>query len=358
LNPPTPREEGQADSTLCNLVQIYSPSGSEKEAVHYLVRRMQALHFTQAFVDPAGNAVGVMGSGARQVALLGHIDTVPGEIPVRITDNHLYGRGAVDAKGPLAAFVEAAARTGAHPGWQIVVIAAVDEERDSSGARYAVDQYRPDFAIIGEPSGWERVTLGYKGSAWATVTLHRPTRHTASQAESACEAAVGIWETIQEWAGAYNHGRERVFEQVQPTLRGISSGEDGFNEWASLRVGVRLPPGFTPENWYTQLNRLADGAVVETQGFAVPAYRGEKNTRLARAFLAGIRGRGGKAGFLLKSGTADLNIVAPQWNCPAVAYGPGDSALDHTPDEHISLEEYARTIDVLQNVLAVLTQAA
>ena len=61
-------------------------------------------------IDGAGNAVGMIGDGPREIVLLGHIDTVPGAIPVRIEDGVLYGRGAVDAKGPLATFVCAAAR--------------------------------------------------------------------------------------------------------------------------------------------------------------------------------------------------------------------------------------------------------
>jgi LysW-gamma-L-lysine carboxypeptidase len=57
-----------------------------------------------------------------------------------------------------------------------------------------------------------------------------------------------------------------------------------------------------------------------------------------------------------KTGTADLNIVAPVWKCPAVVYGPGDSALDHTPNEHIALDDYARSVAVLVNVLDGLLQ--
>jgi LysW-gamma-L-lysine carboxypeptidase len=64
---------------------------------------------------------------------------------------------------------------------------------------------------------------------------------------------------------------------------------------------------------------------------------------------------GGKPGFVVKTGTADLNIVAPVWNCPAVAYGPGDSSLDHTPDEHIVLEEYQKAVNVLAEVLRRLS---
>ncbi len=342
-------------ATLTGLVAQYSPSGQEVQAVGWLVERMQFLGYQQSYVDEAGNAVGVIGDGPRQVVLLGHIDTVPGQIPVRVEEGVLYGRGSVDAKGPLAAFVDAAAAAGPAPGWQYVVIGALDEERDSLGARHVAGQYRPDFAILGEPSQWQRVTLGYKGSAWARITLRRDQAHSAGQGESACEAAVQAWETIRDWAAAYNEGRERAFDQILPSLRGMNSGEDGFETWASLRLGVRLPPGFTPQDWYAQLEQLAPQAELTPLGFPISAHQVEKNTALVRAFLASIRAAQGKPGFVLKTGTSDLNIVAPVWNCPAVVYGPGDSALDHTPDEHLPLGEYAQAVEVLQGVLQRLS---
>ena len=83
----------------------------------------------------------------------------------------------------------------------------------------------------------------------------------------------------------------------------------------------------------------------------VPAYRAEKNTPLVRSFLAAIRAEGGEPGFTVKSGTSDMNLVAPVWNCPTLAYGPGDSSLDHTPDEHILISEYQRAVRVLARVL-------
>jgi LysW-gamma-L-lysine carboxypeptidase len=50
-----------------------------------------------------------------------------------------------------------------------------------------------------------------------------------------------------------------------------------------------------------------------------------------------------------------MNVVGPVWGCPIVAYGPGDSRLDHTPDEHLDLAEFQRAIAVLAEVLAGLT---
>ncbi len=345
--------------TLVGLVSQYSPSGQERGAVEWLVARMKLLGYDDTFIDDAGNAVGVMGRGGRQVILLGHIDTVPGEIPVRVDDGVLYGRGSADAKGPLASFTDAVAKVGVKDGWQFVVIGAVEEERNSEGARFAAGQYKPEFAIIGEPNQWDRVALGYKGSAWADVTVRREQAHTASGEITAAEAAVEAWLKIKVYVDAFNADKPKAFDKLLLTLRGMESGSDDFEQWARLKVGVRLPVEVPPEAWYQILNetlRVSETlrVLVEPVGFAIPAWGCEKNTPLVRAFLSGIRSQGGEPRFVYKTGTADLNIVAPVWKCPALVYGPGDSALDHTPNEHVSLDEHRKAVDVLKAALEKL----
>jgi [amino group carrier protein]-lysine/ornithine hydrolase len=348
--------------TLVGLVSQYSPSGQERGAVEWLVARMKSLGYDDAFIDEAGNAVGVMGKGPKQVVLLGHIDTVPGEISVEIvgatgvgatgSSPLLYGRGAADAKGPLASFTDAVAKVGAKDGWQFVVIGAVEEERDSEGARFVAERYKPDFAIIGEPNQWDRVALGYKGSAWTNVTVKCEQAHTASGEVTAAEAAVEAWLKIKAYVDEFNADKPKAFDKLLLTLRGMESGSDDFEQWARLKVGVRLPVEVPPEAWYQILNEALQVSetfrvFVEPVGFPIPAWGCEKNTPLVRAFLSGIRLQGGEPRFVYKTGTADLNIVAPVWKCPAVVYGPGDSALDHTPNEHINLGDYQKAVDVL-----------
>jgi [amino group carrier protein]-lysine/ornithine hydrolase len=349
--------------TLIGLVSQYSPSGQERGAVEWLVARMKSLGYDDAFIDEAGNAVGVMGKGTKQVVLLGHIDTVPGEIPVALTPNPsptgrgelLYGRGSVDAKGPLACFADAVAQVGAKDGWQFVVIGAVEEEQDSEGSRFVATKYKPDFAIIGEPNQWDRMALGYKGSAWANVTVTRGQTHSASGEETAAEAAVEVWLKIKAYVDSFNADKPKAFDKLLLTLRGMDSDLNDFEQWARLKVGVRLPVEVSPEAWYAKLNEITNGEIVEPIGFAIPAWGCEKNTPLVRAFLSGIRSQGGEPRFVYKTGTADLNIVAPVWKCPAVVYGPGDSALDHTPNEHINLDEYAKAVTVLSEALKKLS---
>jgi LysW-gamma-L-lysine carboxypeptidase len=308
-----------------------------------------------ARVDAAGNAIGTLGSGPNEIMLLGHIDTVPGFIKVRQAGDTLWGRGSVDAKGPLACFVAAGARVGPRPGWEVTVIGAVGEEGDSRGAMYVLEHYRPQMVIIGEPSGWDHITLGYKGSLWVSYTVKRPVTHTSARGLNARELAVDYWNCLLGKASEFNAGRERAFDQITPTLREMHSTTDGFCDTAELKIGLRLPPALTIAEATAMVKELAGpGGEVQT-GDPIPAFQAEKNTPLVRAFLSSIRANGGKPGFLLKTGTADMNLVGPAWGCPSLAYGPGDSSLDHTPEEHIQLSEYLASIRILSAVLDALT---
>ncbi len=342
------------DSLLTGLLEAYSPSTQERQASEYLAGWMKAAGYDQAFVDEASNAVGILGDGPSEIALLGHIDTVPGYITVKVSDGKLYGRGSVDAKGPLATFAAAAALAGRQPGWRIIVVGAVEEEAASSkGARYAATQYRPAMCVIGEPSQWDRITLGYKGRLLLDYRFQRTMRHTARPEPNAIEHAVTFWNAVQAEAAAINEGRDKAFDQVFASLRSINSSDDGFCETAVMTLAFRLPVDVPPVDLKERLLARTEGAEISFRGEEV-AFRAEKNTPLVRAFNNAIRDAGGKPGHVYKTGTSDMNAVGPLWNCPIVAYGPGDSSLDHTPEEHIILDEYHKGIEVLANVLRSL----
>lgn len=341
---------------LHGLVATPSLSGQEGPAVAYLRDAMAALGF-DARVDDAGNAVGVLGAGPREIVLLGHIDTVPGDIAVRVADGVLYGRGAVDAKGPLATFVCAAAR--ARPAnLRVVVIGAVGEEAESDGAWYVVSRYRPDYCVIGEPGGWDSIVLGYKGSLSVTYRLERPGGHSAGPHATTAQAAVDFWNQVCAYTAAFNQDRPRGFDTLDPTLRAIASSSDGLRDRVEIRAGFRLPLDLDGAAVLGKLQGLTaasgDGATLIANQ-PLPAFRSDKHNALVRAFLGAVREVGGKPRFKVKTGTADMNIVGPTWGCPIVAYGPGDSTLDHTPHERLDLAEYQRAIATLADVLRQLT---
>ena len=343
-----------ADRDLVHgLVQIPSVSRDEGRAVAWLVDRMRERGY-RAYVDEAGNAVGEIGKGPTHVVLLGHIDTVPGHIPVRIEGEELVGRGAVDAKGPLAAFVCAASEP--IDGVTVTVVGAVEEESPTSkGARYRATLSAPDWCVIGEPSGWDGFAVAYKGRLVTELLIERTARHGAAPGPTVAEQAVALWQRIHASAQAQHQRGASAFDRLDARLEGMWTDADGLAERARVRVGYRLPPGIGSDDVEARLRddaRIDEGtSVTVTRLASEEPVRTERTSTLARAFARAIAETGATARTIVKSGTSDMNVLAPAWRCPMVAYGPGDSAYDHTPMERLRLEDHARAIEVLRDVL-------
>lgn len=344
---------------LKGALEIPSPSGQERLLAEYLTEGMERLGM-RAWVDEADNARGQIGEGPVQVVLLGHIDTVPGWVPVRFEGNRLFGRGAVDAKGPFVSFIFSAASLPkeALDRLTLHLVGATEEEAPSSkGARFVAPRLSPHYAIIGEPSGWEGITLGYKGRLLVRVRREKDHFHSAHHEPNAAEELISYFVAIKAWAEAMNVG-QKPFDQVQYTLRNFEVYPVELKQAAEMLFDLRLPPRLPPEEAIRHLTAYAPPTLeLEFFGREVP-YLGPKDTPLTRALRLGIRKAGGRPVFKLKTGTSDMNVLAPHWKAPMVAYGPGDSSLDHTPHEHIEVEEFLKSIEVLRNGLAQLARAS
>jgi LysW-gamma-L-lysine carboxypeptidase len=346
---------------LEKLLSIPSPSGGEDIFAEYLIAQMRKMGFV-AHRDEAGNVVGSVGDPAAEnhIVLLGHMDTVPGFIPVRWEGDTLYGRGAVDAKGPLATFVLAAAKVAPKlDGAKVTVIGAVEEESRGWGSQYLAETMpAPTYAIIGEPSSWDSITLGYKGMLAMEYHLAQPGGHSAGEITGPAELAVNFWNSVRRYAYAFNQdallkGKKGRFNSLDPALRDLRTYSDGLNDYVEMTIVTRLPPDFSVDELQEMMEAWSNNAKLTFLG-SDPAYRSEKNTPPVRALLRAIRAEGGKPRFKLKTGTSDMNTVGPVWECPMVAYGPGDSSLDHTPHEHLDIAEFRRGVEVLAYALEVL----
>jgi LysW-gamma-L-lysine carboxypeptidase len=387
-----------AVALIQGLVSIPSLSRHESAASQWLVGQMQHAGYDRAFVDAAGNAVGELGppDAPHVILLLGHIDTVPGDIPVCIENTSdgsvLFGRGSVDAKGPLAAFVAAGSRVGAawadQTGARLVVVGAVEEEAATSkGARFIASRFNgqtepvPMACVIGEPSHWHRFTIGYKGRLLLDLTARQAMAHTAGPEASIATVVVALWNWVAAHAASFNEERAKVFDQLSPSLRRfITSTTSAMQDEVDAQIAWRLPLELDAASLVADLLQwlashlqaplpaaaatdVVRGEPVALEGIRTTMslqfrgwerpWRGERQNALARSFLAAIRSVDSQVqpGFVVKTGTSDMNVVGPVWRCPIVAYGPGDSALDHTPNEHLSLEEYWRAVRVLEAML-------
>lgn len=342
------------EQLLHDLVATPSVTGDTDEAVRVFVEACRKRGF-ESFRDGAGNAVAVAGRGPREILLVGHIDTVAPFLPVRLADGVLHGRGAVDAKGPLAAFAAAAAHFLDSETHRLVIVGACDEEGESHGARHLIPRHKPEALIIGEPSGSAGATIGYKGIVRIGYTLEEDLQHTGAPFPSVPDRGIAFWSALQGYL-AQQHG-ESLFDMPSIKLndfqtRLLPSGRVQIH----LSGSARTPPGFDVPAFLEFMRARAGNGVLDVPEWS-PAWVGDKNAALTRAFIAGIREAGLTPRYLKKTGTSDANLLAPAWNVPCVAYGPGDSSLDHTPQEHLDLDDYRAAVRVLTRVLTTLTQA-
>ncbi len=351
--------EKTAINCLEELVRTPSVSGEEQSAVDVFVAHARSLGM-RTEIDAAGNAIAARGPESdwtTQLMLLGHIDTVPGDIDVRFEDRALWGRGAVDAKGPLAAMLLAAADAEIPDDVSVVVVAAVGEETPNSpGATAVCRSFHPDACIIGEPSGWNGVTLGYKGRLLVEASSEKSAAHSAGPESSAADDVVEIWHRVLRLVETFNAGRERAFDQVQASVLAMQSDCDGLLSRAELRGGFRLPQWINPRTLEEEIRQLNAGICELRFNGGIPAHATTRNDPVVQALTGAIRQEGGAPRPKLKTGTADLNVVGPVWRCPIAAYGPGDSALDHAPDERIDIDEYLRSIRVLRRAISDLAR--
>jgi len=339
-------QRADARGLLKELVSIPSVSGDEAECTAELVAFLERCD-REVWVDDVGN---VRAPGDDAVLLTSHIDTVPGDIPVRIEDDVLWGRGSVDAKGPLAAMAVAAVETGAS------FVGVVGEEADSRGAWHLVEDRDPPATVVnGEPSGWDAVTLGYRGFLRGTYVATSESGHTSRPENNAIQDAMDWWQRVEE---AFSPDEwTAVFDQVTPKPVGIAGGtsEDGLSVEATLDAQFRVPPDLTID----AVREVADGELeVGTihWKYEIPPTMQSPRTSAARAFRAAIREVGGEPRQLRKTGTSDMNVYATEWDCPMVTYGPGDSSLDHTPNERLPLDEFDRAIEVLNHACTRLIE--
>jgi [amino group carrier protein]-lysine/ornithine hydrolase len=337
-----------AAGLLRRMLEIPSPSYCEGELASYLAAAMTSLGLA-ARLDAAGNVVGETGRGqGPHIMLLSHLDTVPGQLPVRLAGGRLYGRGASDAKGPLAAMICAAAGAAGFPG-TISVIGAVEEEVPSARGAVAVrDSFpRPDACVIGEPSGGTSVVIGYKGKLDLRYTVRCPPAHPTSPGPKATELVTDCWAALTQILGPADH---TVFALPGVTLESLS----GDTTEASAKIGVRMPPGFDAGALLAKLTERLEAGTVTVLGARAPCVMDRRNP-VVRALSAGIRRQsGGPPRLLLKTATSDMNTLAEAWDVPMATYGPGESRLDHADDEHIVLDDYFGAITVLSDALAGL----
>ncbi|MGW8883116.1 M20/M25/M40 family metallo-hydrolase [Streptomyces sp. NPDC055749] len=340
------REPSADLALLTKLVSVPSVSGDEAELAEFLADWCRERGMS-ATVDKAGNLVATRGTGPRRLMLLGHLDTVPHHWPVAWREDELWGRGSVDAKGSLANFLEVLAHADIPEDGRLCVVGAVEEEISSSkGAFHARDHYPADAVVIGEPSGSQKLTLGYFGLFKLQVTASVASGHSAGMdAVSAPDRLIGALGDI----------REAVLAKAPDALSAVIDVTCATGREEHRATGIlnfRVPPSADLDALRTAaLGAAREGVAIEVLR-ATPGYSGGRSSSLVKVFTRAFADAGIRPRFVVKKGTSDMNTLATTWSdVPMVAYGPGDSALDHTDEERIGGTEYRTARSLLADAV-------
>ncbi len=352
---------------LKKCLQIPSVSGDEEEFGNFLLQSLKDLGF-KTWKDGVGNIIGEVGKGKPVVLLCSHMDTVIGSVPVKVEKGKLYGRGAVDAKGSLCAMVCAVARFAGKKIPKIIVAGIVEEETTSRGINALLDSLKDvNFAIFGEPSGVSRICIASKGRIHLHVTftvLSGQTHVSAANTHNPIHIAIQFWNKLKTELEEKPFKGKTLYFSVEPNVTVLQGGTATNILPASceIDIDIRFPFGIKSDQIIKEIEQIITGVqtdldiqiehkiLSEIQGFRAP-----KDSKVALALKQAHREVvGGYPTFLRKAGTNFMVFLADKFQIPVVSYGPGDSSLGHTPNEHIIIDEYLKTIDVLEELIRIL----
>lgn len=271
-----------ARETLVRLVQINSinrrlvaGAPGEREAAAFIAESLRSIGLEVNLYEPEPGCVTVAGrlagsGGGRSLMLNGHSDTVGVDgmnepFSGAIRGGKVYGRGAFDMKGSLAACMTAAkavADSGATLAGDLVVAAVADEEYGSAGTTDLLRHVRTDGAIVAEPTALD-ICLAHKGYLWIRVTVTGRAAH-GSRFESGIDANMKMGAFLHELAKLERDLRARTPHPLvgPPSLHAaLLNGGTGLSTYAassSVEIERRTVPGETAPQAVGEIQAIVD----------------------------------------------------------------------------------------------------
>jgi LysW-gamma-L-lysine carboxypeptidase len=344
---------------LKSSLEKYTPSRAEASLATVLKDKcVNELGFEEAYIDSVGNMIATKGNGEPKVLLCGHMDTVPGSVPVRIQNGYIYGRGASDAKAPLISMLLAASEFPKQRG-TIILAAVVDEEGNATGIKHLVSKnLEVNYAIFGEPSGINKITVAYKGRLAIRLVCDVGNSAHASapwMARNSIEEMSTLWGELRSEiisSESLKSGSNSVTCAITEIEGG--SSHNVTPQRCKATIDIRIPVGTTCDELLRRID-LVVSRVSKSRGIGIK-YRTEDRTEpfeseyrsvLVRALSLSIMDVCKiRPSLIRKTGTGDMNILGNALKMPAVTYGPGDPHSSHTVNERIKIQEYISSIEI------------
>ena len=371
------------------LVQTPGLSGAEEKVAAVVEESMQQLGFDRVFRDELGSVVGLVGPPGESTALLfdGHLDVAPvaghwqwEPFGGRIQDGRLYGRGATDMKGGLAAAicgVAAAARSG-RLRQQVAVSATVLEETiEGLALGMVADAIRPRQVVICEPSGLT-IKLGQKGRAELLLTVEGRPAHAAfpARAKNPIHLAARALDVLENIPLPRDAAMGDAILVATDIISDPYPSISLIPPKVTVRFDRRTLLGETREAIFDQI--LDPLKSIDPDAFSlaltrdtVLAYTGRRieatrllepwqvaaDIALVAAARAGVKAAGIAPAFGYWAVCTNGSETCGRRNIPTVGLGPGSAEDAHTADESIGVEEIQKAKIAYEHLtLALATQ--
>ena len=378
------------ESEVCafcqELVRCPSLSGDEKGVADLVEREMVMLGYDEVYRDDLGSVVGVV-YGARpgpRILFDGHMDVVPVTSPEawffppysgERADGCIWGRGAADVKGSLAAALIGIG-TLPHEGLSgsIIMSASVGEEAIEGLALEHVLAHHPaDGVVICEPTGL-RLGIGHKGRTGMVLSAEGVAAHSSEPAQG-INAVYRMIEAVSRVRRMPPHRDERLGVGVSELVEMVSSPYPGTSmvpHGCSARFDRRLVRGETSQTVLDEMREALSGL----DGLSVRCHQGELHCYTGRSFmvedfhlawalapdsdmvrraLEGLADAGQDPELYLAPYCTNGATSAGKLGIPSIIYGAGEVADAHIVNESVSIDSLIGAFHGYQGLARALT---
>lgn len=331
-------------------MSIPSTSTHEREISLFVENKLLDLGME---IERFGNSlIGKLGRGRPVLMLCGHFDTVPPFVPPRIQGTRLFGRGAADDKGGVAAVINAVASTEQSKLTGTLLTAfVVDEELRSLGAQDIMSHVDADFGVVCEPTNL-KIVNGHKGRLTLHIETSGKSAH-ASKPELGKNAIVEMAKLVL-LLGNIPLAQHPVLGNETMTVSAITAGgaPNVVPDRCRIDVDYRYVPPHDAHSVLEMLRSKLPEAKIEfaedPKNFSRPFYL--PTHEVIDLLGDSIRNSGQDPQVV----TMDASTDASRFNeagIPTVVFGPGDIAQAHTADEWIDLHDVETASTIFRELI-------
>ena len=369
--------------SLCRqLIRARSVLGNEGEAIGVAEEAMRDLGFDEVWRDEPGNLIGALRGGLPGAVLFdGHLDVVDAGDVARwrcdpfggeLIDGRVYGRGAVDMKGPVAAMIAgiAAVRNGPKDARRTIYVSCslLEELIEGLALREVLERLNPDAVVIGEPTNG-RLAIAQRGRGEILIEAVGKAAHSAyphegvNAAEAITDLVValrgmpaptdsmlepGIQVLTEIWSEPRPSGSTVPYYAGAVYDRRLLPGETPESVLAPIRVtaqrlsasGTRKKPASSEYRVSIVRSEITTYRGVTLQGnrFA-PGWKLDRSHPIVEAALSGLRAAGQPSEPIAYATCTNGSASAGWYRKPTIGYGPGVNERSHGVDEYIAVDE-------------------